>query len=189
MVKIKILAVVVVLLIIGGGYWQLGLVESSDERLYQLQTKEVGGVMPSAPKNIMCNGQTASNVHLKWYSGDDQADLYYIYRSDNGGSFTEIGTTTETEYFDEPPTPFSNRYDYYVKAYRNNDMSYSEPSPTCTNPRVIEREHFRLFYSVEGLDNCPPIDNFGLVVVSCLPNNSENGENVYATYAANMVET
>lgn len=73
---------------------------------------------PSAPEYLHSMGVTADSVDLMWSepANTDGLSHYEILRSDDGGEFTSVGTTTETSYLDTGLPP-STRYQYKVVAH------------------------------------------------------------------------
>ncbi|MFC1595989.1 hypothetical protein ACFL4D_01740 [Candidatus Margulisiibacteriota bacterium] len=78
-----------------------------------------GYVILQPPSNVTASdGAYAGNVRVSWDSVSG-ATSYYVYRAfSSGGSYSQIGNTSDTHYFDSNITG-EDVYYYKVKAYRS----------------------------------------------------------------------
>ena len=72
---------------------------------------------PAAPSNLIASA-SGSEVSLSWTNNANNESAFYVYRSTDGVSFSQIGTAGvgQTTYADTTVQPFTS-YDYRVAAY------------------------------------------------------------------------
>ncbi len=94
-----------------------------------------GTAQPAAPV-MEALPKEAVIIPLKWEKVED-ADGYYLYRRENGGTWKRLMNSSKTEYSDDSAT-FGAKLEYKVKAYKlvNGEKVFGAYSKTLTSKRV-----------------------------------------------------
>ena len=141
-----------------------------------------GGALP-APTNISCKGDEKDTVVVGWKDEASDETNYRVERKIGNGSWTQVATMSPDgdgkyeSYRDTGADVSQPNRRYRIRAYRSSDDSYSPYSAVCNNRRIAETDDFRIFYGIEGVDDCPSIDGRDV----CLANDVVGGENKYIT--------
>jgi fibronectin type 3 domain-containing protein len=96
---------------------------TSDVTVTGNTTAEVGiPQVPSSPTGLSAPSPTTSAPALTW-NASTGATTYYVYRSINGGSYSQIGSTSSTSYTDTTAVGGGYSYSYYVKGSNSVGLS------------------------------------------------------------------
>jgi Mg-chelatase subunit ChlD len=142
------------------------------------------------PENIKCQGNAADTVRVYWTDKATDEDNYRVERKIGNGSWSEVATMSpdgdgkygpheETGVDTSQPNHF-----YRVRAYRSADDSYSPFSNVCNNRRITTTDHYRFFYGLRGIDECPTVDGNDV----CLADDNSSGENIYVDLQETALE-
>lgn len=142
------------------------------------------------PGGAVCEGWKVDDVRVFWKDNATDETNYRIERKIGNGSWSEIDTVTPngdgnySHYYDSgADTSSPNRY-YRVRAYRSSDDSYSPYSDVCNNRRIAETDHVRIFYGIDGTDECPSWEGRRV----CLTDDTDSGKNIYVTLQETALE-
>jgi hypothetical protein len=141
-----------------------------------------GGALP-APTNVSCQGYEEDTVVVRWKDEASDETNYRVERKIGNGSWSQVATMSPDgdgkydAYRDEGADVSQPNRRYRIRAYRSSDDSFSPYSAVCNNRRIAETDDFRIFYGIEGSDDCPAIDGNDV----CLTDDEVSGENKYIT--------
>lgn len=90
----------------------------------------------TAPTNLTASNVSATDVHLAWTDSAGDETGFKIERSTNGGSFSQIATTTGTgTTFDDTTVSAGTNYAYRVRATNSSgDSAYTNTASITTVP-------------------------------------------------------
>ena len=140
------------------------------------------------PTNIACQGWQRDTVLVSWKDNDNDEANYRVERSIDGGAWTEVGTVNLDENGNYPAyrdtaIDVNKNYRYRVRG-AHGDGTFTDYSPVCDNRRIFETTGFRIFYGLQGIDDCPTIDGNRV----CLTDTNASGNNVFVALQANALE-
>ena len=146
------------------------------------------------PDNVSCQGWEQDTVRVGWRDVDTDEVNYRIERSIDGGSFSEIATVSPNgsgnyDAYSDTGIDITRDYRYRIRG-AHGDGTFTGYSAICDNPRITETGGFRIFYGLQGLDNCPQISDVcgASPRQTCLTDTSAGGNNVFVTLQTNALE-
>ena len=96
-------------------------------------TEELIGQAPSQVSGLFQARSGKNRIKLRWSASNDsdgQVESYRVYRSVNGGSFAQLGSTSDLVYYDLTIKE-NTTYSYYITAI-DDDTNESPPSDSIT---------------------------------------------------------
>jgi hypothetical protein len=158
------------------------------------QTAHGEGATPQEPlpkpANISCQGEAEDTVVVWWKDNAVDETNYRLERKIGDGDWVEIATLTPdsrgvySPYLDVGVDTSQPNHFYRLRSYRSSDDSFSEYSNLCNNRRFVTTDHFRIFYGLRGIDNCPKIDTNE----ACLADVNDGGMNAYVKLQQTALE-
>ena len=146
------------------------------------------------PTNISCGGYFADTVRIRWTDNAPDETEWRVYRQVDGGDWDRIATLDADSglYLDEEDlgagVELIDRR-YRVRSFRSGDDNLSPRSDICNGRRVYETDDVRVFYGVEGLDDCPAVVKDGSPKDVCLLDDADGGgTNKYARRAGDAAQ-
>ncbi len=126
------------------------------------------------PAWIQCMANQVDSVRIHWKDSAHDEDNYRVECRIGSGVWEEVATETvvadggtgvyvEKQVWTPAPPTASIGCEPTVRS----DDSYSDYSAVCNNRRIDETSDFRIFYGIEGIDECPQVNGPCLVFFTC----------------------
>jgi Mg-chelatase subunit ChlD len=137
------------------------------------------------PIDIQCSGDHRDTVFVGWKDRADDETNYQVELKIGDGEWQQVAVVDPNEngkyaaFRDEGVDVSNQERRYRVRAYRSADDSFSAYSEVCNNRRIYEEGSYRIFYGVEGVDDCPDVD----FKDTCLDDQNDAGVNIFLKLA------